>query len=174
MAKGYSTTNPTVRPNGAIHSHIMHMDRVEVTIPENAEIRPGADGDYWNWTVPLKNGGRINMQAYVPDVQPGTTIVLTAELREKMLAKEKGGHKFLYVKFKPTNGEATTQMVVADGAYLLKVEDLSNKDIEVVWCPQQRHYGGVVFAPILVGLPEMRGKSHHVSRKKKEGDQAAA
>ena len=161
--KPYKTKDAVVRDNGATHSHIVTVGAVEVTIPEHAEQRPGSDGDYWNWTANLKGGGRINIQAYTG--QPGETLVLDAEVREKMLPKSRGGHKFLYMKLKPsTVAKPTMQMHVGDGTTLLRAEAMKNAAVTTVWAPQQQHYGGVVFASINAPMPEPRAKSRKVSR----------
>lgn len=163
--KGYSVTNQVTRENGNVHGHIMHMGPVEFSIPEDAERRPGKDGEYWNWTATLKGGARINLQAY-GECRPGDTATFHVELREKKLAHERGGYRFLYAKLTQTNEAATQQFVVADGGYLQKVEELRNRHITVLWCPQQKHFGGMVFAPLAVPLPQQRGKSQKLQRRK--------
>jgi hypothetical protein len=152
MAKAYTTSNPVVRDNGATHSHVCDVERVEMTIPEDAEQRPGADGDYWNWIFELANGGRINLQAYGPQAQPGATATFDVEVREKKLPKNKGGFAFVYVKCKPANLPANAQLVVTDGATLRQVDDIANPAVTTIWCPQQKHDGGIIFAPLDIDL----------------------
>ena len=166
MAKVYTTSDPiTFDGSDLTYSHVCDAGVAKFTIPEHATMRPGRDGDCWNWTEKVA-GGSINVQAYGPDAKPGATATFEVEVREKMMSPKKGGYKFLFLKLKPTDAEIDSQVVVANGGYLRTVEDLDNEAISTVWCPQQKHEGGVVFAPISVTLPAQRPTSHQVQRKK--------
>lgn len=166
MAKTYTTSDPMSFPGGHTYSHICHAGVAEFTIGEDATMRPGRDGaTCWNWTEKFE-GGTINMQAYGEDAAPGKTVVRAVEIREKKLAKNKGGYEFLFLKLTPTEEPADTQVMIADGAYLRKVEDFGNKAITTIWCPQIKHDGGVVFASLQTPLPAQRPTSHMVQRNK--------
>lgn len=164
MAKTYTTSNPIEFDSGLVYSHICNAGVAEFTIPANATLRPGRDGDYWNWTVNVA-GGSINLQAYSPDASPGATATFAVEIREKQLPPNKGGYKFLFMKLKPTETAADTTVLVVGGGYLRQVEDMRNTAITTVWCPQQKHDGGIVFAPLAVPLPRQRPTSHVVRKK---------
>lgn len=160
----YATFDTIVFDSGLSYSHIMNLGVAEFTIPDNAVRGKGRDGGYWGWNEKV-NGGKVNLQAYIGE--PGDTVILHAELREKKLAPEKGSYKFLFLKLTATDAEVDTQVVVGNGAYLRRVEDEADADAEVttVWCPQQKHDGGVAAAPLGVQLPAKRPTSHKVSRK---------
>lgn len=163
--KAYSVTNQVTRENGNTHGHIMHMGPVEFEIPQEAVQRPGADGDYWNWEMQLPDGTRILLQAYGPAAVPGRTATFQVEVREKQFSKQKGGHKFIYCKLRSTDEAATHSFDVAGGGYLRQLEDFGHPDIAIVWCPQERHDGGVFFAPLLVPVPPNRSRSRVFTRK---------
>jgi len=161
MAKPYTTSDTITFDNGLKYSHVNDAGVAEFTVGEDATMRPGRDGDCWSWTENV-DGGSVNVQAYGPDAKPGVTGTYEVEVREKQLPAERGGYKFLFLKLKPTQAVVDSIVIVANGAYLRKVEDIDNPAITTIWCPQQKHDGGIVFASINVPLPT----SHQVLRNK--------
>jgi len=167
MTKTYTTSDSITFPGGHTYSHICHAGVAEFTIGIDAQQRPGRDGTTcWNWTEKTPEGTTVNMQAYGDDAAPGKTVVRAIEIREKKLAKNKGGYEFLFVKLTETDEPVDSQLVVAGGAYLRKVEDLGNQAITTIWCPQVKHDGGIVFASLHTPLPAQRPTSHQVQRNK--------
>lgn len=162
MPVTYTTSDPFVSPNGITYSHIEHAGVAAFTIPEDAEQRPGRDDNIcWNWTEPFP-GGRINMQAYGPDAKPGASIVRAVELREKKLADDKGGYRFMFLKLTETDAVADCQVAVLPGICLTKLEE--DDVVKVVRFPQTKHDGGIVIAPLAYELPKPRPTSHRVTR----------
>jgi|AntRauTorcE11897_2_1112592.scaffolds.fasta_scaffold33150_2 hypothetical protein len=165
MANSYTTSDTITFDSGLKYSHVCHAGVAEFTVGADATVRPGRDGDCWSWTEKFA-GGTMNVQAYGPDAKPGATGNYNVEVREKQLPADKGGYKFLFLKLTPAEAAVDSNVVVVTGAYLRKVEDLANAAITTIWCPQQKHDGGIAIASINVPLPAERPKSHMVSRNK--------